>query len=505
MKNNALFNLVKTENVKRNVFDMSHTKLLSCNWGDLIPIFCEEVMPGDKWINQTELMARVAPLISPAMARLDIYTHFFFVPMDLVFKNWGKFITGGEKGTDTTPMPVITLNNARRAQFQKGMLPDYMGVPPLDNTLTHLREVYINALPFRAYQLIYNEYYRDQNLQDPIAITTDDTVSGTEQVLLTTLRKRSWQKDYLTSCLPEAQKGGEVIVPSTIAYKSISDVKTPAGAAAGAQQLTSSSAGKLGGSVQGDLRVENLTGVDISINDLRQSNALQRFMEKAMRGGSRLVETILVNFGVHTPDYRLSRPEYIGGSKQPIVISEVLSTVGNEDAPQGSMAGHGISVGNQAKFRESFTEHGYIIGIMSILPQAVYSQGLPRMFNKLDKLDFPWPDFAHLGEQEVYQSEVKLDLIDGPPVNTTFGYQSRYAEYKFGRNTIAGDFHDDLSHWHIANIYDGTPGLNETFIVCNPPHRLWAVTDPNVHKFYIQIYHDVKAIRPLPTFGTPSF
>ncbi|AXH78090.1 MAG: major capsid protein [Microviridae sp.] len=507
-----LFNQVTFGRPKRNLFDLSHEKKLTMNMGDLVPILLQEIVPGDSFRVNTESLIRLAPMVAPVMHRCNAYVHYFFVPNRLIFDKWETFITGGADGKQTAVMPQISFTSLDGDVLKPGSLADYMGLPAPKGIISYGYQA--NCLPFRAYQLIYNEYYRDQNLTQPVPITkSEGVVQQAEKDALLTMRKRAWEKDYFTSALPWSQRGDEVLLPNTtdVNYKPVSDIVAEfGGSPSDATTISSHPAGKMSVSANWDGtalgtpgRIENIESLDtqITINDLRRSARLQEFLEKTARGGSRLTEVIRAFFGVTSSDARLQRPEFLGGGKQPITISEVLSTFNNETVPGANMYGHGISVGNTNKFNRFFEEHGWIIGIMSVIPRTAYQQGIPKFFLKKDKFDLYWPTFAQLGEQPVNNFELYWDY----EINNSgeFGYQSRYAEYKFAPSSVHGDFKDKLDYWHMGRIFDTKPELNTSFIECNPDPRIFAVTDPDEHKLYVQLYNDIKALRPMPYFNNP--
>ncbi|AXH75425.1 MAG: major capsid protein [Microviridae sp.] len=506
------FDSIQINRPKRSKFDLSHENKLTLNMGELIPILVQEIIPGDSFKAQSEIIARFAPMIAPMYQRINISTHYFFVPNRLVWNEWEQFITGGEEGTAQPVAPYFdTLANVG-LDLKAGSLADYMGMPSNQAGTGATINQKISSIPFRAYQMIYNEYYRDQNLCPKIVypITSGAETAGNAQIIATK-RQRAWEKDYFTSALPWAQKGGAVTLPWE--YKDRSDViMTDTGLPAGNGPLTANVAGQLeaiSGAV-GAARLENIDTLS-SINDIRRASALQRWLEKMARGGSRYAELLLHMFGEKSDDARLQRPEYLGGGIQPVSISEVLSTYDNtaNDLPQGNMSGHGISVGGTNGFTSKFKEHGYIIGIMSILPKTGYMQGLPRHLQRFDRFDYAWPDFANIGEQELKNKEVFLDWADAQPdadtwPEQTFGYQSRYAEYKFGMNTTHGDFRTSLAFWHEDRIFGSRPALNEQFVKSDPSNRIFAVQDPDIHHVWVNIYNRISAIRPLPYHGTPT-
>lgn len=505
----SIFTKIRIKKPNRSAFNLSHEKKLSFNMGDLVPIFLQEVIPGDKFQVRTEQLIRFQALKSPMMHRVDVSTHFFFVPYRLIWNDFEKFITGGENGTENPIFPTLTANDAPsdlKKMLGIGSLADYLGYPSLQiNGLTGTNAYQIekfSALPFRAYNLIYNEYYRDQNLtlavninksssNDFINNLTNDNSYGSS---VWRLKKRAWQKDYFTSALPWAQRGPSVNVPTpnmTVTAGG-SDVTIQSGhAIATVADGTPVKAVHTSGSAFG------------TITDLRRAYRLQEWLEKNARGGSRYIEQIFSHFGVKSSDARLQRPEYLGGSKNPIVVSEVLQqSQTSGDSALGTMGGHGITASSNKAWSRYFEEHGIVLGIMSVTPRPAYMQGLPKIFNKFDKFDYFWPEFAHIGEQEIKNKELYYTPA-GSDNDNTFGYTPRYAEYRYVPDTVHGTMLTTLDFWHMAQKYSSKPNLNTSFIECNPTQRVFAVTDPAVNKLIAQIYHDFKAIRPIPKFGTP--
>lgn len=498
---------------KKSKFDLSHERKMSLNMGNLVPIMCQEIIPGDRFRVNTELMLRLAPMLAPVMHRMNVTVHNWFVPNRLVWNEWQDFITGGRDGDLAPVAPYFMAVPASDTQlFTNGTLADYFGLPTIPASGATITNQYrISALPFRAYQLIYNEFYRDPNLSDPVdfGVTSGQINPGPTFTAMMTLRKSSWEKDYYTSALPWAQRGGSSIAP--VDYTQ--GVGSPVVDAVTGAPVTSAAA--LNTNVGGDLqytpanlaaRIETEAGIDI--NEFRKAWRVQQWLEKNARGGYRYIEMLLKHFGVMSSDARLQRPEYLGGGTAPVVISEVLSNFqfsGDvEGLPQGNMAGHGIAASSGNGFTRRFEEHGHVITILRVMPRTCYQQGIPKAFRRFDKFDYAWPVFANLGEQEVKNSELYADYA--APLNTpdgTFGYQERYAEYKYGINTVHGDFRDSLSYWHEGRIFSAAPSLNEAFVTADPSHRIFAVEDPAVHKLYCQVYHKVDAVRPLPFFGTP--
>jgi hypothetical protein len=497
-----MFNSIARRNPKYGKFDLSHEYKMSGQMGKLYPVLVQEIVPGDKFRVNSEIMLRLAPMVSPVMHRVNVFTHYFFVPNRIIWDEWEDFITGGEDGTEAPVHPHYrTTDLFTQGVGSNGDLPDYMGIPKVDD---NIENVNINALPFRAYHLIWNEWYRDQNLQDP----TDIPLTSGQQTTFECLafKNRCWEKDYLTSALPWPQRGDAVTVPSQITYETTSPIVDNVGNSLGT--LIAQSSGRLDASSPSTTigaRVENLQDIGIDINDLRRSNAIQRFLELSARAGSRYKEHILAFFGVKTSDGRLQRPEFLGGGKQAVMISEVLQTAETDPTgtPQGNMAGHGVSVGTTNRFEKTFEEHGFVIGIMSVLPVTAYQEGVERFWTRSDKFDYYNPMFAHIGEQEVKNKEVFFDGSDTNDPDGTWGYQSRYAEYKYKPSTVHGEFRDSLDHWHMGRVFGAHAPLSSGFVQSNPTQRIFADTDANVDKLYIQIYHNISALRKMPYYSDP--
>lgn len=527
-----IFNTVKVKRPNYSTFDLSYDVKMSMKMGKLIPCHLQEVIPGDRYRIAQEAMFRMMPMIAPIMHKVDIYFHTFFVPNRILWPNWEKFITGGDDPGVPPALPTIDPG-----VVEASSLANYLGCP----VSALAKSDGINALPFAAYQRIWYEFYRDQNMQtDPGLSLTDGAQSAPNETALKTLRNRAWEHDYFTSALPFAQKGAAVEIPfdgSGLSIEAISPTQTATGfnpqqrssgnqtpyadsdPIPGALNTTRSNTNSFGSTTvdgpsaqfgsyydpQGTLIVEG-TG-STTVNDLRTAFSLQKWLEKNARAGTRYVESLLAHFGVRSSDARLQRPEYIGGSKASMAISEVLQTSSSDTTtPQGNMAGHGVSItaGGAATYRAE--EHGYMMTLISIRPKTSYYNGIPRHFLKQDRMEYYWPDFAFLGEQPVFKGEL-LHLGVTANDRGTWGYLPRYSEYRYNMSRVCGQMATSLEFWHMGrkfNELDPLPPLNEDFIVCEPTKRIFAVDDPDEDEIVAHIYHKIVAQRPIPQYGTPG-
>ncbi|AZL82729.1 major capsid protein [Apis mellifera associated microvirus 44] len=495
--------------MKRSKFNLSHYKLFSFDMGHLVPIGLQEVLPGDTFQMSTSALIRCSPLVAPIMHPVHVRIHHWFVPHRLVWDNWEDFITGGPDGNNTDTLPTRSFPTGPAI----GTLSDYLGVPAGVNNIE------VSALPYRGYAMIWNEFYRDQDLQAPLDIDTGD---GPDTLTNITLQNCAWEKDYFTSARPWEQKGPSITIPigteapitgigvlnSAIDpfSNTAQTVRETGGAAVvyPADQNRPTSAANIfyvkGTGINGDPDINaDLTGVStVTINVLREAFALQRFAEARARFGSRYVE-YLRYLGVRSSDARLQRPEYLGGGRQTIQFSEVLSTADTTNVPVGGMKGHGLGAMRSNRFRRFFEEHGYIFSLMSVKPRTVYTQGIPRHWNRRNREDFWQKELQHIGQQEILKKEIYY-AADGSG-NDTWGYQDRYDEYRRGYSQVSGDFRtSNLNYWHMARIFTSAPALNAAFVQADPTNRIFASS--TLDTMYAMCNHSVVARRMVAGKGS---
>lgn len=508
-----LFNSVRLQRPKSSFFDLSHDVKLSFNMGQLVPVCVMEALPTDKFNISAESLIRFAPMVAPLMHRVDASIHYFFVPNRIIWDHWEKFISNTPLTPGGTDIPAAPYINYELDAYNTYPLIDYMGLPKPPGAIGDHAAENVSALPFAAYQKIYDEYYRDQNLVDPLwpSIELSDGDNSLPPELVT-LRTRAWEHDYFTACLPWAQKGPGVNLPIGSGLNDVPvQAYTPSAPVPGTSVVANSyninNVADVNPGPRDYQLMANTAGLEIgstTINDLRRAFKLQEWFERNARSGTRYVEFILAHFGIKGSDARLQRPEYICGIKTPVQISEVLNTTGTNDAPQGNMSGHGIGVLSSNAGTYTCEEHGWIIGIMSIMPKTAYYQGIPRWFTKLSGFeDYAFPTFAHLGEQEVKNREIYA--FQDANSDGVFGYNPRYSEYKFLPSRVAGDFKSSLLFWHMARKFDSPPALNQSFVECVPRTDIFAVDNLNDQHMWVHVLNKIGAVRPLPKFGNPSF
>lgn len=516
------FKTVRVPKVRRNKMDMSNEKRLTADPFFLYPIMLEKCIPGDVWRIANEIVVRMNPLVAPIMHQISAFVHYFFVPFRLLWEQWEQWITGGEDGKFTADLP---LWNTAISGFnaQKNSLWDYcfghaLGVAPFDNIIK-----YPQVWPLRAYNLIWNEYYRDQNI-----IPKKDINVQQHQPLYPGLHKRAWEKDYFTSLLPWQQRGDAPALPvSGMLSLTFPDLLTGAGNNITANTWQYKASGQQGGILFGiDTTSNNAMGLmyqvkdyletgkaDLSqastfdVADLRLAFQIQKFLERNARAGSRYVEFLRAHFPAWPRDDRLNRPEYIGGSKTPIVVSEVLQTSSTDGtSPQGNMAGHGISADRTFCGKYRVQEHGLIMGLLSFLPKPMYQQGIDRQWLGRTRYDEYFPEFSALSEQAVYREEL-FNYGSTPADTNVIGYQGRYDEYRFRRNMVHGQFREEFNFWHMGRIFGSPPELNADFIYPTDDEiaeikRVLAV--PTEPMFLVAFGNLNVAIRPMPWIAEPG-
>lgn len=509
--------------IERSRFDRSHGNKLTMNASKLIPIYVDEVLPGDTFSMKATVFARLNTPLRPIMDNLYFETFFFFVPYRLVWDNWVYFM--GERKLPTDPESTLTIPQVTflPADVTHDSLPHYMGIPLTRPGDAVTRAV--SALPFRAYYLIFNEWFRDENFVLPRTVHLDDGPNAGTIDYASTMR-RGKRHDYFTSCLPWPQKGDPVLIPLVTDFAIVPDTAAPApkfrvgGAtipgAAGDTVDVSNTTGALGispapnilGALQwhtSALIADYSSSAGSTINDLRSAFQIQRLLERDARGGTRYIELILSHFGVQSDDARLQRPEYLGGGSQRINIDPVAATFRSETegVSQGDLGAVGTVV-SRGGFHKSFTEHGVVIGIANVRADLTYQQGLERFWRRQTRYDFYWPALAHLGEQAVMSDEI---YYTAGADNTVFGYQERYAEYRYKPSRITGMFNsahaNAIDVWHLSQEFGSKPVLSAAFIEETVPMaRVVAVpTEPD---FLVDCWFDLKCDRPMPVYSVPG-
>jgi hypothetical protein len=550
------FSLNPHVDISRSRFDRSAGVKTSFNVGDIVPFYLEEVLPGDTFQVKSSMVVRMQTLLTPMMDNVYLDKYFFFVPNRLVWQHWKEFC--GEN-TESAWIPETEYNIPQLVSpatdgWKVGSIADYFGIP------TGVPGLSVNALPFRAYALIINEWFRDQNLQDPLVVPLDDsTVTGVNTgTFVTDVAKgglpyiASKYHDYFTSCLPSPQKGPDVTIPVAEAgnYHVVGNGKalaltngstlgglgswSSAGVYSGLYGteprslgttpptgvLDSSAFGvpteaQLGSNLDnsGLIAIASGNAQAATINQLRLAFQIQKFYEQQARGGSRYTEVVRSFFGVTSPDARLQRPEYLGGNRIPINVNQVIQQSGTESTgtPQGTVVGMSQTTDSHADFLKSFTEHGFIVGVMVARYDHTYQQGLNRMWSRKDKFDYYWPVFANIGEQAVKNKEIfATGSAEGSKDDEVFGYQEAWADYRYKPSQVTGEmrsqYEQSLDVWHLADDYAALPTLSDSWIREDKTNvdRVLAVTSKVSNQLFADIYITNFATRPMPMYSVPG-
>lgn len=533
--------------MSRSTFDRSSSVKTSFNVGDIVPFFLEEVLPGDTFNVRTSKVVRMQTLLTPMMDNVYLDSYYFFVPNRLVWNHWKEF--NGENNesawipTTEYSVPQITSPSAG---WSVGTLADYFGLP------TGVGGLSVSALPFRAYALVMNEWFRDQNLQDPLVVPVDDaTVVGVNTGNFVTDCAKGGlpyiaakYHDYFTSCLPSPQKGPDVTLSvasqGDLPVIAKSDITPLSKVPVQVMQFTSSSSswinipgGTLGLDPNGtsDMAVAVATpsmttsklgfsnlwaqnsgnAIVATINQLRMAFQIQKLYERDARGGTRYIEVLKSHFGVTSPDARLQRPEYLGGNRVPINVNQVIQQSGTgagADTPQGTVVGMSQTMDSNHDFMKSFTEHGYIIGVMVARYDHTYQQGIERHWSRKTRFDYYWPVFANIGEQAVLNKEI---FAQGTAKdNEVFGYQEAWSDYRYKPNRVTGEmrsaYEQSLDVWHLADDYASLPSLSDSWIRedKNTVDRVLAVKSTVSDQLFADIYVSNRATRPMPMYSVPG-
>ena len=538
--------------IRRSTFDRSHSLKTSFNVGDIVPFFVDEVLPGDTFNVDTSKVVRLQTLLTPVMDNIYLDTYFFFVPNRLTWSHWKQF--NGENMESAwipqTEYEIPQITAPASGGWSVGTIADYLGIP------TGVPNLSVSALPFRAYALVMNEWFRDENLSDPLVVPVDDaTVVGVNTGTFVTdvvkgglPYKAAKYHDYFTSCLPSPQKGPDVLIPSATSgvYPVVTkdEVHDPGGFTLSGvygsnptsftelnvftgnyliPSVSVSNVGVTGPNSSGtfdptNLWAESSGGLGASINQLRMAFQIQKLYEKDARGGSRYIEILKSHFGVTSPDARLQRPEYLGGNRVPININQVVqqSATASGETAQGTVTGMSVTTDTHSDFTKSFTEHGFVIGVMVARYDHTYQQGLERFWSRKDRFDYYWPVFANIGEQAVKNKEIfaqgpaKVDSAGAVIDDQVFGYQEAWADYRYKPSRVTGEmrsqYAQSLDVWHLADDYSALPMLSDSWIREDKTNvdRVLAVTSAVSNQLFADIYIKNRTTRPMPMYSIPG-
>ena len=511
------FSEVPKATIERSSFDRSHGVKTTFDAGYLVPILVDEALPGDTFNLNMTGFARMSTPIFPIMDNVHMDTHFFAVPVRLLWDNWKKFNGEQKNPGDSIDYTVPTMTSPVGG-YANQSLSDYFGIPTQVASLEH------NSLWHRAYNLIYNEWFRDENLQNSVVVDTDD---GPDAPTDYSLLKRGKRHDYFTSCLPWPQKGDAVDLPlggnvdvildststgTNAKVRRVSDhaLSTGGGSNVGADGSANLYNGDASTQVvydpNGTLVADMDSATAVTINQLREAFQIQKLLERDARGGTRYTEIVKSHFGVTSPDARLQRPEYLGGGSSPIIVTPIEQTSSTDaTSPQGNLAAMATASLTNHGFTKSFTEHCVLIGLVSVRADLTYQQGLNRMFSRSTRYDFYWPALSHIGEQAVLNKEIYADASAND--DNVFGYQERYAEYRYKPSMVTGKFRSNdaasLDAWHLSQEFASLPALNSTFIEETPPMDR-GVAVPSEPDFIFDSYMSMKCARPMPVYSVPG-
>lgn len=494
---NQVYQRVAGNRPGRSVFDLSHDVKFTCDMGELIPVLHQHCVPGDVMSIANQVVIRFQPMVAPILHEINAYCHYFFVPYRLIWSDWESFITGGVDGTEAPTLPVTS------GPISANSIEDYMGLPVGITFPAGFRPLSFGKY---AYNLVYNEYYRDETLVTEVALTDG------------AIKKRAWEKDYFTSALPWQQRGTAPALPISLSgvlagygtgipVAHVSTDTTPRNLQVGASaHVDLTGATGTGNFLWDDPKIavdtSTVTATSFDIADLRLAVQIQKFLERNARAGARYTEFLQAHFGASPRDDRLQRPEYLGGSKSPVIVSEVLQTSSTDGtSPQANMAGHGIAVDRRHICKYRAQEYGVIIGILSVMPRSLYQQGIEREFLRSTRYDFYFPEFANLSEQPVYRGEIYASAVLAEN-QTVFGYQGRYNEMRARRSYVASDMRATYDYWHLSRQFSSAPALNQTFIECTPRKDFLAAPSPDA--MIVSMGNIIRAVRPLPIVSNPG-